>query len=340
MQSKHYKYILAIVVIFLSAQNKSAAQGMHFSQYYNAPMLLSPANTALMSDADFRLGVNYRTQWASVPVPFNTFSAYGDCQILRNHNLTNWLGLGFAMFNDKAGDGQLGLSRYEGFLAYHIQTGNYSMFSVGFSGAYVQRSVDFSKLTFDRQWDGFKFDATQPSQETGYNAQTTFVDIGAGVNYAYYPSEYTYIKLGVSAAHINQPKESFYNQDNKIQIRPTAILDALFITSESFTLNPSVYYTRQANSQEFMYGLQAKAYITEDNLGNPTNVIFGAYHRYGDAVIPVLGFEWSGVKFITSYDFTISGIAADNKHNGALEFALIYQGMYTQGRDKMNCPRF
>ncbi|MCB0695970.1 MAG: PorP/SprF family type IX secretion system membrane protein [Chitinophagaceae bacterium] len=340
MQAKRYYTYLIIIAVLLLAQYRTFAQGLHFSQYYNAPMLLSPANTALMSDADFRLGTNYRTQWSTVPVPFNTFSAYADFQLLRNRNLTNWLGLGLAMFNDKAGDGQLALSRYEGFAAYHIQTGNYSMFSVGFSGAYVQRSVDFSKLTFDMQWDGFKFDATQSNGESGYIAQTNYVDIGAGVNYAYYPSEFTYIKLGVSAAHINQPKESFYNQDNKLQIRPSAYLDAIFITSETFTLNPSVYYSMQSTSQELVYGLQAKAYITEDNLGNPTNVIFGAYHRLNDAIVPVLGFEWSGVKFITSYDLTLSDIAPDVKYNGALEFSLIYQGMYTQGRDKMNCPRF
>src|SRR5690606_10879709 len=198
----------------------------------------------------------------------------------------------------------------------------------------------FSKLTFDRQWDGFKFDGTAPSDETGYNAQTAYVDIGAGINYAYYPNEFTYIKLGISAAHVNQPKESFYNQDNKLQIRPTANLDAIFITSETFTLNPSVYYSRQGGSQELVYGIQAQAFITEDNLGNPTNIIFGAYHRYNDAIIPMLGFEWSGVKFITSFDFTMSDIASDIGHRGAIEFSLMYMGMYSQGRDKMNCPRF
>lgn len=340
LAKRYYTYILTSIVILLSIHNKATAQGMHFSQYFNAPMLLNPANTALMSDADYRLGINYRNQWASVPVPFNTFSAFADFQLLRNHNLTNWLGLGLAMFNDKAGDGQLGLSRYEGFIAYHIQTGNYSMFSVGFSGAYVQRSVDFTKLTFDRQWDGFKFNPGLSNEETGYNAQTNFIDANAGINYAYYPSEYTYIKLGISVAHVNQPKESFYGQDNKVQLRPTANLDAIFVTSEMFTLNPSVYYTRQGSFQELMYGLQAQAYITEDNWGNPTNIIFGAYHRYGDAIVPVLGFEWSGVKFITSYDFTISDISSDVRNNGAIEFSLIYLGMYSHGRDKMNCPRF
>lgn len=319
---------------------ESSGQGMHFSQYYNAPMLLNPANTALTSDADYRLGVNYRSQWASVPVPFNTFSGFADFQLLRNRNLTNWMGMGVAMFSDKAGDGQLALNRYEGFLAYHVQTGNFSMFSVGLSGGWVQRSVDFSKLTFDRQWDGFTFDPSMSSDETGFNAKAEYLDIGAGVNYAYYPNEYTYIKLGVGVSHINQPKESFYNQSNTVKMRPTANLDVIYMPGESFTINPSVYYTRQGSAQELVYGVQAKAFLSEDNIGNPTNLLFGIYHRYGDAIVPALGFEWAGVRFLTSYDFTMSTLSSDVRSNGAIEFSLIYQGRYSGDRDKMNCPRF
>lgn len=333
-------YVGIMLVAMQLHYNNANAQGMHFSQYYNAPMLLNPANTALTSDADYRLGVNYRSQWASLPVPFNTFSAFGDFQVLRNRNLTNWLGLGLAMFNDKAGDGQLALSRYEGFVAYHIQTGNFSMFSVGGSCAYVQRSVDYSKLSFDRQWDGFKFDPSLSTDETGYTDKTDFIDVAAGINYAYYPNEFTYIKLGIGVSHVNTPKESFYSQNNTIAMRPTANLDAIFVASETFTINPSLYYTRQATAQELMYGAQIKAYISEDNMGNPTNIILGLYHRYGDALVGVLGFQWAGVKFVTSYDFTMSSLSPNIKSNGAIEFALIYEGSYHGDRDKMNCPRF
>lgn len=335
------KFRTSILILLVTLTAIAArGQGMHFSQYYNAPMLLNPANTALMSDADYRMGANYRSQWSSVPVPFNTFSAFADCQVLRNHNLTNWLGLGAAMFSDKAGDGQLALNRYEGFLAYHIQTGNVTMFSVGLSGAYVQRSVDFTKLTFDSQWDGFKFDGTAPNGESGYVAQAKYLDVSAGINFAYYPNEFTYIKIGAGLAHVNQPKESFYNQTNNLPVRPTANIDARFITSETFTLNPSIYYTIQGTAQQLVYGFKCDAYISEDNLGNPTNLIFGLYHRYNDAIIPVLGFEWAGVQLLTSYDFTMSGISKDIKHNGAMEVSLIYKGVYTPYRDKMNCPRF
>lgn len=333
-------YMLIPMLAFLLQHHETYGQGMHFSQYYNSPMLLNPANTALTSDADYRLGANYRSQWASLPVPFNTVSAFGDFQILRNRNLTNWMGMGLAMFSDKAGDGQLALNRYEGFLAYHVQTGNFSMISVGGSCAFVQRSVDYGKLTFDRQWDGFKFDPSMSSEETGYTDKTDFIDVAAGVNYAYYPNENTYIKFGVGLAHVNTPKESFYNQNTTIAMRPTANIDAILVTSETFTINPSLYYTRQGTAQELMYGVQIKAYMSEDAIGNPTNIIVGAYHRYGDAIIGVLGFQWAGAKFITSYDFTMSSLSPNIKSSGAIEFSLIYEGSYHGDRDKMNCPRF
>lgn len=331
--------LLACTALLLSGS--VTAQGIHFSQYYNAPMLLNPANTALMSETDYRLGANYRNQWAALPVPFKTFSGYADFQVLKNHNLTNWLGLGLAMFSDEAGDGRLSMNKYQGFVSYHVQTGNYTMISAGLSGAYVQRSVDFNKLSYNMQWDGFKFDRSLPNGEESNVAQTDYIDVGAGVNLAYYPNEYTYIKLGLGVDHLNVPTESFYNQYSQIKMRPTANLDAIFITSTSFTINPSVYYTMQGKAQELVYGIQASAFISEDNAGNPTNVIFGAYHRWNDALIPLLGFQWAGLKLVTTYDFTFfSDLSTDLRSNGALEFSLIYQGSYTGERDKMNCPRF
>ena len=38
--------------------------------------------------------------------------------------------------------------------------------SAGLSGGVVQRSLDFSKLTFDSQWNGYNFDSDLANQET------------------------------------------------------------------------------------------------------------------------------------------------------------------------------
>src|SRR5688572_11237773 len=101
MNYNSVKCLLAgVFALFFSSQ--ATGQGLHFSQYYNAPLLLNPANTALMPESDYRIGVNYRQQWAAIPVPYKTISAYADFQALRNKNLTNWMGLGLAFWNDKA----------------------------------------------------------------------------------------------------------------------------------------------------------------------------------------------------------------------------------------------
>lgn len=337
-----------IVAICLNmAPGRSTAQGIHFSQYYNAPMLLNPANTSLMSDKDFRLGANYRSQWAGI-VPYNTFSAYGDFQLARNDDYSNWLGIGGALFNDKAGDGELALTRVEGCLAYHITLSETSMFSGGISVGYSQRSLNFDKLTYGLQWDGFKFDPAKLNGEKAGLVKTNFIDVGAGLNYAFFPNETMYFKVGAGVAHVNQPVETFYSNassgttaDNKLGMRPTLNLDALVRMNEAFTINPSLYFTYQKQSYQLVAGSLGMFYLGGQK-ERPTQLILGAYHRLAESVIAVAGMEWSGTKLMFSYDYTVSSLSAENKGNGAFELALIYQGMYGQmgSRRTLNCPRF
>lgn len=334
------KRLLILTIALLSLKTKASAQGMHFSQYYNAPMLLNPANTALMSESDYRVGANFRNQWAKIPVPYKTMSAFADFQVFRNMNQTNWLGLGAAFYNDQAGDGKLSLTRTEAFIAYHVQMGETSMISVGLSGAYGNRSVDFSAFTFDQQWNGFSFDKQAASGENYTYTKTEYYDVSAGINYAYFPNEAVYIKLGVGLAHINQPKESFYGMVNTLKMRPTANFDALLRMRTGIFLNPSVYYTTQSGASELVYGFNASFYMGGEN-SNATDIIFGAYHRWDEAVIGMFGLKWGGLRLTTSYDFTMTDIQQDG--GGAIEFALIYQGMYGEGgrrRGTLNCPRF
>jgi type IX secretion system PorP/SprF family membrane protein len=320
----------------------AAAQGLHFSQFYNAPMLVSPANTGLMSDNDFRVGANYRSQWAAVPVPFRSFSFFGDAQIFRRRNGTNWLGVGGAMFTDKAGDGNLSLSRWEGFAAYHIELGDYQMVSVGLSAATVERSVDFSQLTFDTQWDGFVFNNTLPNGEKGAMSKANYTDFGAGVNYAIFPSELVYIKLGASVAHLNQPKESFYSQENRVGMRPTGYVDVLARVGTKVIINPSAYYTRQKSASQLMYGSLVSIFMGADDKSG--NLVLGAYHRWNESFVAAFGYDWNGLRVMASYDYTMSELGKYNNHNGAMEIGVRWNGSYpdhsARDRRSYNCPRF
>lgn len=334
--------ILAALSLACITADKAQAQGMHFSQYYNAPMLLNPANTGLMSDYDYRLGANYRNQWSSVPVPYKTFSAYADFQAFRAQNETNWLGMGLAFYNDKAGNGNLSLNRTEAFIAYHIELGSTSMISGGLSAAYNQRSVDFSKLTFNMQWDGATFNTTLPNGEKGGVVKTTYLDVSAGLNYAFFPNENVYVKIGGGVSHLNQPKESFYGMINKMGIRPTGNIDALFRLNNMCIINPSVYYTNDKTADELIYGTLFSVLVGgEERTGQ--HLLLGAYNRWNESVIGAVGFEFNAFRLMASYDVTISKLAPYNNRNGAMEIGLTWKGVYNSNAEAhkvYNCPRF
>jgi len=340
------KAALLMVVMVIILGKTAIGQSMHFSQYYNAPMLLNPANTALMPDDDFRAGLNYRNQWAAVPVPYNTFSAFGDCKIggrNANDNRTNWLGIGGAFFNDKAGDGNLSLTEIQGDLAYHLQLSSYTMFSLGMSGAYVQRSVNYDNLTFDTQWDGETFNTALPTGEKVGIIKTSYYTVGMGGNFAWFPNEFVYIKLGGSVNNINQPTESFYNSKNTLDYRTTGNLDMLFKTGPVLIVNPSIYYSTQSGADELIFGSLFRTNLGENEKHLPTQLILGVFDRLGDAVIGVAGVQVGAIQFMASYDFTLSALAPYNASYGALEFSLIYQSKYYKNpgiKRTYNCPRF
>ena len=350
----NWKKILLPAVCLLSLASVALAQSIHYSQYYNAPLLINPANTGLMSQYDFRLGLNYRNQWAVIPVPYNTFSAFGDFKIGGNKENTssnNWLGLGFLYNTDKAGDGNLSLSQFQMSVAYHVQTSEFTQISLGFSGATVSRAVNYDQLTFDEQWDGFTFNQQLPNGEKLGLVKTSYTTIGTGINIAWFPTEFVYIKLGGAVANINQPVESFYGSSNQIMMRETGNLDMFFQAGEHFVINPSAYFETQSGANELLAGALTRTTLSGGTYlggsydgGATTQLILGGFIRVGDALIAVAGIQYGNIQFMANYDITTSSLAPYNAGYGAMELSLIYQGQYGRNKDAikktLGCPRF
>lgn len=320
------------------------AQGLHFSQFYNAPMLLNPANTGLLKDNDWRAGINYRNQWATVPVSYSTFSAYADFGLFRSKWETSWLGTGVAVWRDVAGDGNLALTKVQTNLAYHVLASDKISFSAGMAMSYNQRSVDYSKLSFDVQWDEFSFNKNAPNLESNTKQKTTYVDMVAGANFSYYNNSNLYIKASFSAMHLNQPTETFYGAPNKIGLRPVANVEVIYLAGEKIILNPTFYYTRQKKASEMIAGSLFNIKAGESRSAKDANeIVLGAFYRVKDAIIGAAGYKWNSKQFMVSYDHTISDMAEGNGGLGAFEFSLIFEGSYHQQdflRNTYGCPRF
>ncbi|HEX8607316.1 MAG TPA: type IX secretion system membrane protein PorP/SprF, partial [Pedobacter sp.] len=102
--NKKLNYFLLITIAF-GWQMRALAQDLHFSQYFNSPLLVNPANTGFIPEGDHRLGINYRNQWASIGNPYKTFSIFGDGQFFGERFENGWLGVGGALLRDVAGSG-------------------------------------------------------------------------------------------------------------------------------------------------------------------------------------------------------------------------------------------
>ncbi len=337
--------IIQIGTVLLLMQVSVFAQDLHFSQFMNSPLTTNPANTGFIPDADYRIGGNFRQQWTSIPVPYKTASVWGDIQLLRNSIENGWVGVGALLLNDVAGRGNLRSNKVYGSVAYHQMIGLSSLISAGFNAGYANKRIDVTKFTFDNQWNGKFFDSKAPNGESLLtNPSSSYFDLQVGINYAYFPTENTYFNAGASVHHINQPKETFFtNGTNEVPRRYIGFLNGSFKMNDDWILNPNAYFSSQAKANEFVLGGNAAYNL----MGDGSVVVFGgAYYRWGDAAVAMVGVEMKNIRFTFTYDATVSNLTKYNNANGAYEFSLIKNGYYNEyfgdksQRKQSMCPRF
>lgn len=340
--TKSAKILFFILTSSIVVQ-QSYAQDLHFSQFFNNPLLTNPANTGFIPDADYRLGASYRNQYSNImSVPYQTMSIYGDAQVLRNQFENGWMGLGGVIVRDVAGTGSLTSTQVYASAAYHQMLGLSSLLSAGFNLGWANKRIDQSKLTFPDQFDGQFFDNTLPTAVQLLNNSSSYFDMQVGLNYAYFPTKDIYINAGYSIQHVNRPKETFFEEgdDARISIRNIAFLNAIIKTSDVVIINPAAYFTTQAGAMEFSLGMNAAYDLTGDG---SKQIIGGLFYRYNDAVIPMVGLQISNVRFTFSYDVTTSSLQNYNHSMGAEEFNVMDKGFYTQFNSENRqtlCPTF
>jgi type IX secretion system PorP/SprF family membrane protein len=333
---------LYTIGLLISCVFGAIGQDLHFSQYYHSPLTTNPANTGFLPDHDFRIGVNYRTQYSNVMYsPYKTMSAFVDAQVLRNRFEYGWLGLGAVILSDEAGAGSLKSNKFYASIAYHQMLGMNSLLSAGFNLGYADKRIDITKLKFPDQFDGRFFDGSLPTTVQLQDTKVGYFDMQAGINYALFPSDDMYFQVGYSIHHVNKPRETFFGDDTEnslIPMRHIGFASAIIKATPSLIVQPSLYYAQQAKSSELVGG--ATLHFNLSEFGEK-QLILGAHYRLKDAAIGVAGFELNGIRFTFSYDATMSNLNKYNNYRGAAEFSLIKTGLYPEniGRET-RCPSF
>lgn len=334
-----------LVLLFCFATYMVSGQDLHFSQSFNQPLLYNPAQTALIPDADYRALAHYRTQWGNLPVPYKTVAATADLKAFAHQHKKSWLGLGIGFYNDLAGDGDLSLLKSQFNAAYHLEISESSIISLGIGLAAVQRKVNMSKLTFDNQWNGIKFDQYLSSRENNSYEKTSYLDASIGLSYAFMPSEALFFQVAAGVMHVNQPNESFYSTNNQVRMRPVLEVRNVILLSDDWIAEWSIHGSTQQNAYELVGGGQVSTNLTPRDFD--ANVLLaGVYYRWQESLIPMIGYEWNKIRLLMSFDIPFSRLGPSLRGYGGMELSLVFKGLYEGGRTRnagrksYGCPRF
>jgi type IX secretion system PorP/SprF family membrane protein len=318
-----------MLVIFLGELD---AQEIHFSQFNNNQLLINPAYAGHF-DGNVRLGASYRSQGASISIPYTTYSGWGDVHVEPKWLNNSSIGLGLCVYNDNAGEGSLQTT--SGYFSASLTKGfnrdNSIRATLGFSVGFINRSVDISKLVFDNQWNGTIFDPGIASGEPSGNS--LFVpDINVGTIFCWDINDKLHTNVGAAMHHVNRPNLSFYDAENKLDYK--FIINGMVKAriNDMIQLNPGIYFSNQVDVNEVIIGSNL-LFIKED-----FRFLTGLWYRLERDIIPHLGLIYHDFILEFSYDINISKLHIASNYRGGIEISLVKTFSYQ--KNHMGCNEF
>jgi type IX secretion system PorP/SprF family membrane protein len=335
MKAAVKKIVLVCIFLQVFAGSNIFAQDLHFSQFNEAPVYLNPALCGV--SYDMRAIMNYKSQWKSVAVPYKSFGASAEFAMKHKKlNRRSYWTTGFNMYNDVSGDANFSSLHMGLMLGTVLKSGRNGKFSMALTGAFDQRTINGSKLTWDSQYNGYRYDANLQGEQIPNN-KFMYGDFGAGFNYHYAKSE-RYISaadghrfdIGFSAFHVNVPFYSFYgNTGENLHMKFVHHANFVFALPQiKSNIIPSYIIMMQGAQIEVMAGVMFR-YVLEDasvhsGTIKPVALSLGGFYRSRDSFSPQVLFEYDKYGLGVSYDINLSGLTPFSKTRGGLELCLRY----------------
>lgn len=331
---------LFILACSLQLSGTSLSQDLHFSQFFEAPLLRNPSLAGIFT-GDIRVQAVYRDQWNSVTNAYKTGSLNGEYKMPIG-KANDFVTAGLQLLYDRAGSVSWVSTHILPALNYHksLSVERNSYLSLGFMGGMVQRQFDRSKMTTNSMYDGLG------DGETFVEPTYKYIDASVGMSYNTQLNENidNNIFLGLAYHHFTKPKNSFYRN-------ATAELDPKWVASAGvkFSVTPGSYITLQADHSrqgQFQETIAGALYGIKlgPELDKPLYTVHGgAFIRWNDALIPVIKVDYNPFAFTLSYDVNISKLKTSSYGRGGFELGLSYVGFLDRDNSTLNavnCPRF
>jgi len=300
--------------------------------------LLNPALTG-NCEGDWRAGINFREQWTATTIPYNTFNIFFDKKVFL-YSKVIMVG-GYLMLDQLNTDGLTKVS-FAPSVAYRV---NYRKNILTFGmqpgfGFYNLNKV----LTHPDQfnYETGTFDSELPTDDLSENNSKLFPDINLGISWSrsvYGLSPF----VGFAMYHLNSPKISIYDDENKSRLPVKTILNfgmPIGISSRIY-VSPTALLIRQRKSQEVDLGADGTFRLSKNSV-NIENVCIGIHYRNArseglNSVVFIGGLKYNKLNFTISYDEYFNTLNYSSLLGESFEISIIYTGLSSL-TDKFSIP--
>ena len=320
---KIFLYVFVLIAI------QSKAQDPSFSQFFSSPLNINPSLTANIN-ADWRAIANFRDQWISPASPYATGTISYDAKMFQKKfpgmEEGNIFGLGGMLMYDKAMGGVVKSTYASLNMSYRVKLidgETRHRLGAGFGAIYGHRRIDFGGIDFEEQFTGYGFNTNLPTGENSLSSMKPYFSVSTGLLYSI-TSANSNFDIGVSAFHVNKPKQTFLKDENQY-LSMRKVIHANFETflSQSVVLSTNAIYQSQETANYFSVGGALGYYLpnNEDFLLNA-----GLWYWSKNAIIPYIGIAYKDYQFGISYDVTISKLNQATEKPKTWELSLIVRG--------------
>jgi type IX secretion system PorP/SprF family membrane protein len=334
-----------LILLLILSQFGSNAQDINFSQFYDLPLLRNPALAGIFT-GDVRVTSGFRNQWQSVTVPYRTIALGIEYKKPVGQTSNDFITFGLQMTNDMAGDSKLTRTQVFPVLNYHKSlSGDKNTFlSAAFMAGPVMQRFDPTKLSFDDQFVGGTYSASNPTRQSFTNTSLTYWDPAVGLCFSSVSGENTDFYIGAGLFHFTQPKVAFQPQ-NDITLNKKWVING-GLTSQVGDMNRIVVYGdyfKQGGASQAQGGLMYMHDLVQRDDNKKISIAAGMFYRLNDALIPVLRLDHYNMSIGATYDINISKLSTASQYRGGLEITLSYKG-FTRNQNSdarmVRCPRF
>ncbi len=296
------------------------SQDIHWSQFNDNPIYQNPGNAGNFN-GDVRFVGNFRDQWRSVSVPYQTLSMSADGK-LYNHKA---LGIGGLFFHDVTGDGRFRTIELQANISYLLKLTKDSVHTIrpGINIGMNHRQVNWDAFKFGNQYNGQMYDAGISNNENYWNDKKTNFSTGVGITYQYLIDKRKTLEAGAALFNINRPNQGFYGEVIPRDMRTNIFAKLYYPIDYDWDIIPSFQLSFQGVYREVIVGSSAR-YTLINRMDKYRAFYAGAWYRTKDAAYITVGVDYQQWFVGLSYDMNFSTLTKASRVRGGFEIAVRY----------------